>query len=96
MSDFPMFTELPAELQDEIWNFTIRDNAQPAAHFLSMAGSTKLAKSKQISAKPPSKTKKRRRSGEFKDAGALVLGAPINARFIGEHSWSQNNASVYM
>ncbi|KAK7696775.1 hypothetical protein SLS64_014225 [Diaporthe eres] len=89
MSQFTIFSRLPHELRDQIWDQAIRDDG-PAAHFFTMydpAVDTDHAvrQEKRVHAT----------SGGNDPSYRVGLAAPHDRRW-GEHSWTVGNVSAYM
>lgn len=96
MAQFPKFKDLPQELQDLIWDHAIRDD-RPAAHFLSIfkdsrkdtdpeGDGTLIAESQRVQVL------------DRTDPPQYDLGAPraFSETHRSRHSWTENNASIYM
>lgn len=89
MSQFTIFSKLPQELRDQIWDQAIRDDG-PAAHFFTMydpAVDTDhvVRQEKRVHAT----------SGGNDPSYRVGLAAPHDRRW-GEHSWTGGNVSAYV
>lgn len=93
MASFKRFPDLPQKLQNQVWDFAIRDD-EPSAHILSVYHNSY----DQEIIDPSTVIRpggKRPEEISFVRGFDLVLAAPLRGD-TGQHSWSLGNHSAYM